>query len=544
MNGSIPLGSWIGADDRPIAAWWSEPAWPSRSGVVIASPIGYEWWSTHRTVRTLAERLAARGQTVIRFDYDGTGDSAGGRWDDARVAAWRASLGEAVTALRSRGVEHVTIAGLRFGGLLALLDGAAHGADAVVGWVPVTSGRRFVKELRLLGIPVPERDGSSVMAGLVLTPDTVEAMGALDVATIAAVPAPRVLIATSPDVPLDDLAERLRAIGGSVEVAAVTGMEMALGVPSEDAVVPDGAIETIAAWIGDAPRSEAVAGSPALPSLRRDARIPVGDGLVHETIGRVGGLTAVRGGPADVVPDDAPRTVVAFLNSGSEAHVGPGRAWVDYARDLARAGIATTRVDFSGWGESPDRGHAPGRPYDRHCLDETIDLVAQLRTEFDRVVLAGLCAGAWMAMRAAQDVRVDGIVAINPQLYWDFGCPVEATIPQTRKRRTKEREREEFGRRYGIWSMLDVLGMRPMAARWFAALRRRRTRVLLLFAEGDDGLEYLHNRVARRFERELRQGLLQVAELPDTDHQMYREWRRPEIAERMAAFVAEVERGD
>jgi alpha-beta hydrolase superfamily lysophospholipase len=235
--------------------------------------------------------------------------------------------------------------------------------------------------------------------------------------------------------------------------------------------------------------------------------------------------------------------VVAFLNSGSEAHVGPGRAWVDYARALSLAGYATVRVDFSGWGESPDRGHAPGRPYDRHCLDETIELVERLRADHDRVVLAGLCAGAWMAMRAAQDTQVDGIIAINPQLYWDFGCPVEATIPQTRKRRTKIREREELGRRYGIWSALDVIGIRPMAARWFAALRRRHTPVLLLFAEGDDGLEYLRNRVARRFDRELGHGLLQAVELPDTDHQMYREWRRAEVAERMAAFVASIDGG-
>ncbi|MGP1674926.1 MAG: alpha/beta fold hydrolase, partial [Candidatus Limnocylindrales bacterium] len=471
MSERVPVGSWIGPDDRPIAAWWSEPPWPSRHGVVIASPIGYEWWSTHRTLRTLAERLAARGHTVVRFDYDGTGDSAGDRWDDARVDAWRASLGHAVAAMRNRGVEHVTIVGLRLGGLLALLDGAAHGADAVVGWVPVTSGRRFAKELRLLGVPIPDRDGASVMAGLVLTPETVEGLGGLDAASIAAAPAPRVLVVTRPEAPLDDLMERLRALGGSVEVASVPGMETALDVPSEDAVVPEAPVETIAAWIGDAPRTE----TALEPQLRRDARIAVDGGVVRETIVEVGGLTAVRGGPLD----GASRTVVAFLNSGSEAHVGPGRAWVDYARALALAGYATVRVDFSGWGESPDRGHAPGRPYDRHCFDETIELVAELRADFDHVVLAGLCAGAWMAMRAAQDTQVDGIIAINPQLYWDFGCPVEATIPQTRKRRTKIREREELGRRYGIWSALDAVGVRPMAARWFAALRHRRTPVLM-----------------------------------------------------------------
>jgi pimeloyl-ACP methyl ester carboxylesterase len=164
-------------------------------------------------------------------------------------------------------------------------------------------------------------------------------------------------------------------------------------------------------------------------------------------------------------------------------------------------------------------------------------LTEALHGDYERVVLAGLCAGAWTAMRAAQDTAVDGIVAINPQLYWDFGCPVEATIPQTRLRRTREREREELGGRYGLWSALDLVGIRPMASRWMATLRRRRTPVLMLFAEKDDGLEYLRNRCARALARELRQGYLTVEELDDLDHQMYREWRRDEVATRIAAFV-------
>ena len=164
-------------------------------------------------------------------------------------------------------------------------------------------------------------------------------------------------------------------------------------------------------------------------------------------------------------------------------------------------------------------------------------LTEALHADYERVVLAGLCAGAWTAMRAAQDSAVDGIVAINPQLYWDFGCPVEATIPQTRLRRTREREREELGGRYGLWSALDLVGIRPMASRWMSALRRRRTPVLMLFAENDDGLEYLRNRCARALARELKHGYLTVEELEDLDHQMYREWRREEVASRIAAFV-------
>ena len=529
MTAYEPQGGWFGPDERPLAGWWSLPATSTRHGVVIAGPIGYEWWSTHRTLRTLAECLADRGHTVLRFDYDGLGDSAGERWDPDRVESWRASLAHAVAAMRARGIDHVSLVGFRFGSLLTLLDGATLGVDAIAAWIPVESGRPFAKALRLLGLTVPGVEGASVNAGLVLSADTAAALGALDLATLPAPPAPRILLMARPEQALDALARRLRDLGAAVDLTSLPGVEAALDVPTEDATVPLPIVDAIAAWIGDAPPAE----RPALPALRETVEIRGHEGTIRETMTHVASLAAVRGDPTG----ERPSTIVVFLNSGSEAHVGPGRAWVDYARALTRRGHATLRVDFRGWGESPDDGHAPGRPYDRHCLDDTMRLTEALHADYDRVVLAGLCAGAWTAMRTGQATTVDGIVAINPQLYWDFGCPVEATIPQTRLRRTREREREALGGRYGLWSALDLVGIRPMASRWLATLRRRRTPVLMLFAENDDGLEYLRNRCSRALARELKGGYLAVEELDDLDHQMYREWRRGEVASRIAAFV-------
>ena len=129
---------------------------------------------------------------------------------------------------------------------------------------------------------------------------------------------------------------------------------------------------------------------------------------------------------------------MVFLNSGSEVHTGPGRAWVEYARGLARPGVEVLRVDFRGWGESPDEGHAPGRPYDEHTVNDAIDVVEARRAQGRRVVLAGLCAGAWIGLKAATQVRVDGVIAINPQLYWQPGDPVEALMTTTRARRRSE----------------------------------------------------------------------------------------------------------
>ena len=55
-------GRWIGPPERPLMSWLSAPAGGgSEVGVVIVPPVGYEYWTAHRTLRTLAERLAAAG---------------------------------------------------------------------------------------------------------------------------------------------------------------------------------------------------------------------------------------------------------------------------------------------------------------------------------------------------------------------------------------------------------------------------------------------------------------------------------------------------
>jgi pimeloyl-ACP methyl ester carboxylesterase len=229
---------------------------------------------------------------------------------------------------------------------------------------------------------------------------------------------------------------------------------------------------------------------------------------------------------------------VIWLNSGSEPHVGPGRAWVEYARALALRGRASLRLDFSGWGESPDRGHAPGRPYDPHGIEEAAAAVAALRgLGYERVVLAGLCAGAWVALRTVLEQDVTGVVALNPQLYWRPGDPVEALMRDTRTRRAAEREREARGGRLGVWTLLDRLGHRPWAGRWLDALAATGIPVLLCFAEGDDGLEYLRNRLGNRLARVTARGTITVVEIPDIDHSMHRAWLRERVVDAVEDFV-------
>jgi pimeloyl-ACP methyl ester carboxylesterase len=541
-DGLIRRTRWVGPGERPALTWTSAPAdRRPADGILILPPLGYQWWSTHRTLRVLAEQLAADGHLVARLDYDATGDSAGDQWDGDRVAAWRRSVADAVADLRAQGCERLQLVGVRLGATLALLDGQALGAATIAVWAPVASGRRWGRELRLLAEEVPVADdllegGTVASAGLVFSAQTLADLGALAVADLTQRPAERVLIVD--EQPNAGLVAHLASLDVEVSTQAVGGGHESLDVPTEDAVVPAAIVAALRAWLAppaglrDAPTVPCeVDGSP------QPARMAWRGQELHETIVALGRdrLAGIRTEPAGGVVADG---TLVFLNTGAEPHVGPGRAWVELARTLAARGQRCYRVDWRGWGESPDGGHAPGRPYDPHTVQDTVELVRALRDEgHDDVILCGLCASAWVALRAVLAIDVAGVVALNPQLYWEPGDPVEATMAQTRRRRAQEIADIAAGAVSGRWTTEDTAGARPWAAAWLDALAAAATPITLVFAEGDDGLEYLTTRLERRFAAARRAGL-QVVELIGIDHSMHRVWTRGRVADEIAAAVA------
>ena len=91
------------------------------------------------------------GLAVLRFDYDGTGDSAGEETDPGRVDAWLSSVTAAVDELAATGVPRIGLVGIRMGGLFAAHAAAQRGGvDALVLWDPCTSGKAFLREQRML----------------------------------------------------------------------------------------------------------------------------------------------------------------------------------------------------------------------------------------------------------------------------------------------------------------------------------------------------------------------------------------------------------
>jgi hypothetical protein len=62
--------------------------------------------------------------------------------------------------------------------------------------------------------------------------------------------------------------------------------------------------------------------------------------------------------------------------------------------------------------------------------------------------------------------------------------------------------------------------------------------VLLVFAEGDDGLEFFTNRVARALRHVQRSGVVEVVEVAGIDHSMHRHWMRGDMVAVLTGFLS------
>jgi uncharacterized protein len=124
---------------------------PRDTGVVVFCPGVQEYCSTHWALRSLASSLAARGFHTLRFDYRGTGDSAG-EPEESTIDAWTDDARLAYDEIRdAAGVQRVSFIGLRLGAMVALLASAAGAAvkDLFL-WDPVVLGTNYLKEIELL----------------------------------------------------------------------------------------------------------------------------------------------------------------------------------------------------------------------------------------------------------------------------------------------------------------------------------------------------------------------------------------------------------
>ncbi|MEO8076970.1 MAG: alpha/beta fold hydrolase [Acidobacteriota bacterium] len=139
----------FGKSDRQLLGLYHRPDGRARRhGVVICPPAPQEYMRTHMAMRRLAAILSRDGFHVLRFDYYGTGDSAGGS-SDGSLEEWQANIVSAIADLKDcSGVTKVSLVGLRLGAALAAR--AAVAIANFVLWDPVIKGSAYLEELRAI----------------------------------------------------------------------------------------------------------------------------------------------------------------------------------------------------------------------------------------------------------------------------------------------------------------------------------------------------------------------------------------------------------
>jgi pimeloyl-ACP methyl ester carboxylesterase len=475
----------FGPEARALFGVYHPPARgaSSRAAIVLCAPLGYEAICAYPALRVFAEQLAAAGHPVLRFDYDGCGDSAGTDRDPGRIPAWIASVGHAIDEVRALGgVSVVRVVGVRMGATLAAA--AAMGrtdVDAVALWNPCVSGRHYAREMKMFrqfaeqsgelrARPKAEGDASEESGGFLLTAETLEGLKKLDVAKLSERVAPRILVLGRDDVPDDDkLARALGDKGAAVAYERLPGYAAMMVAPHKSAV-PGEVFARIASFLA-LPASEVLA-SPARATVRESGTVAFGVRETPRRFGAGGRLVGVLTEPVSTAIGGE-RPLVVFTNTAGNHRIGPNRMWAEIARKLGAIGFSSVRFDVSGVGDSVVwDAEAENHPYSGRLARDVRDVVDALANEgrAKRFGVAGLCSGAFVGWHAAaSDPRIESLVLVNLQIFaWEEGMSLDVNPLET-KNASEYYKKRLFAKE--AWMKLLRGGVNPRHA--LAAVRGR-----------------------------------------------------------------------
>jgi alpha-beta hydrolase superfamily lysophospholipase len=545
-----------------LFAWLHRPSEPSEAnlGVVICKPFGYESICAHRSMREFAQQFAAAGVPTLRFDYLGTGDSAEIDENADQIRIWSRDVVAAIHVLKSRtGVDRVCLLGIRLGALLAAL--AAEQCRLVESLIlvgPVVSGKRYLRELRMTqlagaamagvgdseGDPEANRIDPKILeaGGFFLSPATLHTLAQVDLHAAAAPAVRSMLILDNDKLPsAKRWAESLSGAAIELEYKNLPGLiEMAMTAP-QFATVPQAMIGAARHWVTRmaTPREAAPAkdGSTTAryasdpeastsPTLSLPVSPETPQAFITERPVLISSGATLFGIVTEPPSDEKRRRAVLLLNPGADSHIGASRMYVSLARRWARRGYFVLRLDLAGIGDSATRsGNTDDEVFPDEAMDDIRDATAFLRARYAIVdmTVAGLCSGAYHALRAAVDgVNLNRILMVNPQNYfWEKGMTLEqlqlaevvhnpglyrrrvlsprawlriftgqVNIPRIvliylhRLRLAAEATLRDFGRRLGIRLPQDL-------GRELEKVVADGIRVTFLFARGEPGIELL-----------------------------------------------------
>jgi len=534
---AVPVAqpNFVAVDGGAIFLWHHPPPLSVRRGgaIVLCPPIGYEYMSAYRTMRILAERLAALGFDALRIDYHGTGnstgdDSTGNNAQPGPAQAWRRSVVCAIAEARQlAGTDAVAIVGVRAGALVALHAIPENGAvDRLVLWGAFPSGQAYLRELKAyagLNREPHAHDADDHVApginaaGYIVTEDTVTSIARWTMDAVATAPAEHILLVDRDDRPPNlKLEAHLQKVGACVTRVQPKGTAEMLDLPHY-AKVPELPLEDILDWFRPWLASSSPLAPTAVPRIGRCTTLEADEYRERP----------VRFGPGDRLfgvltsPREATSGApsIVLFNTGFEYHVGPHRLYVPLARYWAARGHHVLRYDLGGIGDSaPPPGAPDNIAYPGHMLDDAREAIAFVKrvAMHGPVIAAGLCSGGWLAFQAARDgLEVDAVVSINPPMYLrDRNAGLQLVTDANEFDRYQQSMRDPSkwlkalsgGAAYATFMRVSASALRrSVAARVggilgdalpeglandLCTIAGRGVRTLFVFSRGDDGLQY------------------------------------------------------
>ena len=447
-SGSNARPIYFSSENRTLFGWLHLPdgVRTAGTGMVICNPFGYEAICSHRSVRAFAHAAAALGFPVLRFDYGGTGDSGDIDPLANQLTAWSRDAVAAVDELRRRtGVGQACLLGFRLGALVAALSAAScESVKALIAVAPVTSGRRYLRELRTIQLGAGQNVNAAGMegarsvevSGFGLSAATVAALNDTDLSAMSLPTVPDILIIDRGELPgARSWADGLSQGGAHLEYVALPGFVRMMMTAPHLTNIPQPMIKAMRDWL-----ARFTVGEPEPPVPSREPRMEDVDSekrwysFAAET---TGGILTER--PV-VLPcetrlfgilTEPPRSAacrggVILLNAGATHHVGPNRMYVTLARRWAKQGCLVLRIDLAGLGDSAAANDRPeNEVYPAPAIEEVAAAVEFMRSRYGiaNVTLVGLCSGAYHALRAAvAKVPVKRILMVNPlNFFWRQG---------------------------------------------------------------------------------------------------------------------------
>jgi alpha-beta hydrolase superfamily lysophospholipase len=565
--------TWFGPEDRPLAGWLHLPeSGVARAGIILCPSLGVEALVAQPAYLRLARHLEAMGFAVLRFDYSATGDSAGSI-EAASIEQWVEDIRSARDLVVSSGAERIGIVGLRIGATLAARSLVTHGAyDAVALWDPCATGRAFLREQQALkaltfSVSSPDADEQGLDLLSFWMPTSLAAdLGAMTLDGSERLDSVKALLVTRANRPKPPQVREWLEHSHAEEVDA-KGQEDFLDVPAGISVLPLDTIDGIAKWLdrtfdARATPMRLLGSSEAIVDHDAEGRPVVERLSFFGSAGLFGVVTepAFNGGLPPVV----------LLNVGLLHHVGPGRLWVDLAREWASKGIRVLRFDLGGIGESPALPYrSDGVEYPLEAVDNIVDAMRLVAPDdYENVILVGICSGAYHALETGIALNITGAAIINPILSFDptevrEGRPLDtrrnavqprheivrwmresraitriARWPPLLKVRQSSRVAQvidEWTPEF-VWNLLDKTGTIRSGASVLETIGSGGTSILLICGEEE---ARTFRRAGKRIDALISAGVLTFEVLPGLDHSLFSAKSRRDATRWLDGFVSE-----